>query len=467
MVPSQGIAGGEKTLKLDEGQAVTVAFEVTAEDGKSTKAYEVTVRRLSPDDASLASLDLSMGGLSPKFSSLKLSYTCHVPCSVDSLSVKAKPEDASMKVTFGNGSPLSPVALAPGATRIDVAVSSPKGTKTVHYIIKVVRNAIQYPMTFTSGTDHMKYACTVCCNTVHRPLKMKESTQLYCHACCMELTRTNKTNPFTGESLVDDWSEECFDIDQELASSNVRCILEGNQKVEGTASEIGKLVRHTRTLKKEEDPSINCPQCSCKFPAVDKSLHENLICSSKHPAELPKHHYEVSVWEKQLRKETGEDKSDPLMKEAESFEKSYLKMITSVSVTSRDSPIGPLTNAMSLVAAAIKTTPKNAQYHVKLGNLLEESFYVGDMYGIKEEKQENEEPEEGEDRTTDDSKEDDFLAICQLRGVGPGAPLALQLKAVEAEYLALKDGGQTMKAEQVQLLYAWKSKRALQVRSSA
>ena len=43
------------------------------------------------------------------------------------------------------------------------------------------------------------------------------------------------------------------------------------------------------------------------------------------------------------------------------------------------------------------------------------------------------------------------------------APLALQLKAVEAEYHSLKEAGQTHKAEHVQSLHAWKSKKALQV----
>ena len=61
------------------------------------------------------------------------------------------------------------------------------------------------------------------------------------------------------------------------------------------------------------------------------------------------------------------------------------------------------------------------------------------------------------------SKEEEFLAICKLHGVPSSAPLALQLKAAEAEYQALKDAGQSHKAEHVQSLYAWKSKKALQV----
>ena len=41
--------------------------------------------------------------------------------------------------------------------------------------------------------------------------------------------------------------------------------------------------------------------------------------------------------------------------------------------------------------------------------------------------------------------------------------MALQLKAVESEYQGLKEGGQTHKADHVQALYAWKSKKILEV----
>ena len=65
------------------------------------------------------------------------------------------------------------------------------------------------------------------------------------------------------------------------------------------------------------------------------------------------------------------------------------------------------------------------------------------------------------------SKEEEFLAICQLHGVSATAPLALQLKAVEAEYHSLKDAGQSHKADHVQQLHAWKSKKILQVKWTA
>lgn len=71
--------------------------------------------------------------------------------------------------------------------------------------------------------------------------------------------------------------------------------------------------------------------------------------------------------------------------------------------------------------------------------------------------------EETEGEAEKSSKEEEFLAICKLHGVLPSAPIAVQLKAVEAEYHSLKDSGQTHKSEHVQMLHAWKSKKVLEV----
>ena len=90
---------------------------------------------------------------------------------------------------------------------------------------------------------------------------------------------------------------------------------------------------------------------------------------------------------------------------------------------------------------------------------MEEFFYAEDLFGMKQEDTGGE--REGEAEVS--SKEEEFLAICKLHGVSASAALAIQLKAVEAEYQGLKDAGQTHKAEHVQSLYAWKSKKALQV----
>lgn len=447
---------------------MSVDLEVTAEDGKSSKTYAVTVRRLSPDDASLSSLDVSAGQLDPRFSPLKMHYSCHVPCSVDTLTVKAKPEDASMKVTSGSGAPLSSVTLQAGETKIDVAVVSSKGTKTVVYTVVVVRNPVAYTRELEEAgvSTRLALCCSLCWNIAHCPVRVKGCKEVFCRGCLMELTRTHKINPLTGVPLPkEDWWEACPDLDESLAVAKVSCTLPGGGKVKGSAAELGKLVRHARTAKVVGETTASCPQCSCVVPITDKEVHESLLCAAKHSPELPPHKIEPQGWEKRLRRETGEEKSDVLIREAEDWEKRYLSCVNVPTMKAGDSPADLLTRAMANVCAAIKLSPNVAQYHLKLGLLLEESFYMGDIYGVQQEREEEAEGEEGEDLASEDSKEEEFLAICQLHGVGPGAPLALQLKAVDTEYQTLKDAGQTFKAEHVQQLYAWKSKKALQVKS--
>ena len=69
-------------------------------------------------------------------------------------------------------------------------------------------------------------------------------------------------------------------------------------------------------------------------------------------------------------------------------------------------------------------------------------------------------------KSKDSSKEDDIQAICEMRGAGRNAPLALQLKAIDEEYHYLLDQGQSDRVDYVQKLYAWKSKQATQVKQA-
>lgn len=61
------------------------------------------------------------------------------------------------------------------------------------------------------------------------------------------------------------------------------------------------------------------------------------------------------------------------------------------------------------------------------------------------------------------SKEEEVFAICKLKGVDPSAPVSHHLQALDAEYHHLLDTQQSAKADQVQALYAWYSKKVSQV----
>ena len=125
-------------------------------------------------------------------------------------------------------------------------------------------------------------------------------------------------------------------------------------------------------------------------------------------------------------------------------------------------PVDYLLRAAKCYATAISSSPQETQYHLALGLVLEELFYAEDLFGMMQEVTE----EEVEAEAEISSKGEEFLAICKLHGVTGRHPLAIQLKAVEAEYQSLKDIGQTDKAEHVQGLYAWKSKKALQAKKN-
>ena len=61
------------------------------------------------------------------------------------------------------------------------------------------------------------------------------------------------------------------------------------------------------------------------------------------------------------------------------------------------------------------------------------------------------------------SLEEECAAICELHHALSEAPLALQLKAIDQEYHDLLASGQSVSADHVQELFAWKSKQATQV----
>lgn len=61
------------------------------------------------------------------------------------------------------------------------------------------------------------------------------------------------------------------------------------------------------------------------------------------------------------------------------------------------------------------------------------------------------------------SKAEECDAICRLQGLPANATAAAHLKAIDEEYHSLLEKGQSMKADHVQALYAWKSKEVAKV----
>ncbi|XP_062319617.1 uncharacterized protein LOC134022259 [Osmerus eperlanus] len=121
------------------------------------------------------------------------------------------------------------------------------------------------------------------------------------------------------------------------------------------------------------------------------------------------------------------------------------------------SPLDSLEQVAIHYASAIKLKPKDPRFHFLLGQALEEQHHATEMYGLKKKADGDSEELSGAKAT---SLQDDILALCKLHGFTGTPTLENQLKAVDTEYHQLKEQGQSGKADYVQTLYIWLSKRA-------
>ncbi|MCI5967006.1 MAG: cadherin-like beta sandwich domain-containing protein, partial [Tenericutes bacterium] len=167
---------GKKTLSVG---ANTFKVIVTAQNG-SISAYNVVITRKASSDATLKSLTVSTGTLSPAFSSTTTSYAVSVPYSVSAITIAASANNSEATVS-GAGTK----QLSVGANTITVTVTAgDKTTKT--YTITVTREkdtdnnlkslgltSCTLSPTFASGTT--SYTCTVA-NNVTETTVTAEST---------------------------------------------------------------------------------------------------------------------------------------------------------------------------------------------------------------------------------------------------------------------------------------------------
>ena len=131
--PNATIAGtGAKTLNVGANPFDIV---VTAEDGTTTKTYTVTVTRAASNDATLSSLTVSTGTLTPVFNTNTISYTVAVSNNVESITINAAATHANATVT-GAGEK----TLNVGENPFDIVVTAEDGTTTKTYTVTVTRD---------------------------------------------------------------------------------------------------------------------------------------------------------------------------------------------------------------------------------------------------------------------------------------------------------------------------------------
>ena len=148
--------GNGLAVTLDPGATTRVTVTVTAQDGTTTKTYQIDLTRSgSSADATLRSLTLSGGAtLSPSFSSNRTSYTASVANSVSSITITAAPTVSGSRARIGNADATSghPVSLSVGSNTIQVVVTAQDGTTTKTYQITLTRSGSPADATLRSLT---------------------------------------------------------------------------------------------------------------------------------------------------------------------------------------------------------------------------------------------------------------------------------------------------------------------------
>ena len=133
----------------------TITTLVIAQDGITTQQYTVMVNRAPSSNATLASLSLSNGSLSPVFSSGIKSYTVNVTNNIGSIAVTPIASDSTAIVTV-NGTPVAytttsaNLPLNVGNNAITTVVTAQDGTTTQSYMLTVTR-----PPSSNAGIDSL------------------------------------------------------------------------------------------------------------------------------------------------------------------------------------------------------------------------------------------------------------------------------------------------------------------------
>ena len=145
LVNGSPVATGETSapIPLQPGHNA-ITLQITSTDGQQTARYTLDVLR-GTTDATLASLTLSDGSLSPAFDPAVLAYSASVPFVMTSVRVGLTLPDAEATARVGQrvlrSGHAAAVALAPGLNTVPVQVTSSDGTVQRTYQLRITREA--------------------------------------------------------------------------------------------------------------------------------------------------------------------------------------------------------------------------------------------------------------------------------------------------------------------------------------
>ena len=130
-----------ETIALVAGQTTTIPIVVTAQNGMIQKTYTLAITRALSDDATLKSITVDHGTLSPAFTANEETYTLQVEHSVPAINVVALPLDNQASVTINGRQKTSEIILliAGQATQVPIVVTAQDGETQKTYIMIVMR----------------------------------------------------------------------------------------------------------------------------------------------------------------------------------------------------------------------------------------------------------------------------------------------------------------------------------------
>eukprot|EP00055_Hartaetosiga_balthica_P017075 m.111703 g.111703 ORF g.111703 m.111703 type:complete len:1203 (-) comp9242_c0_seq7:719-4327(-) len=438
-----------RCVELRDGINRIVA-EVTSEDGKHRKEYEVSVKRLSSSLASVQTIKLSLGKTSipihPPFTKGIQIYYSTVKPWTHSLHIKCvKPESKTTVSVQGTNKAEVDVPLDLAQTTISIDVTSPNGVNSIVFTLYVTKEPVATPllpkMLFDASLKSK--LCVICGNLLHNPItfkhtisQCKQKSHFLCAHCFHVICKSAMVCPIDGGSMVDVIVEEVAStLSQELFDVIIECPY--HMRGCKTSGSIKELVAHsgecsfrpiwvaahsfavsvsamidldtTSTLSTTELEAksgkdlatfackqlcTSCTKCT-KFilkSETDIAIH-NITCQDILSVDL-QHKMKESAWEKALRSSCMVSHRDEkgCIADVEECIKTYSK--SSKAHFHDPSKISELRDsikaALNIACSGIMAHPSNAELHFLMGMVFEESLFLENLYTEKTTESSNE-----------------------------------------------------------------------------
>lgn len=170
-------------VELKVGSNV-ISVEVTAQDGKTTKLYTITINRAKSSNANLSDIELSIGTLSPYFDGDTTDYVVDVEGLVSSITIIPTAADEFSVIKVGgkvvaNGTESKPVTLKPGANSVTIEVTAQDGRTKKSYVVVINRakpsnNAYLSDLAVSDGEFTKAFSYKTTSYTVNVPNEVAE-----------------------------------------------------------------------------------------------------------------------------------------------------------------------------------------------------------------------------------------------------------------------------------------------------